>query len=297
MQQAAQNSNTGRARGTRAVVGLVAILVGALATFVGATNASAVDAPPTQTVPLHNDGADVEADCPNDVGDFWHFVIAPNNDTYSFVSITLSLDGATTTFSGGDIIPNGTQTDNIFIALPAGIDFDDLALPGSSAEITPATGSPKFVLSHLCDGAGTTTTTTIADSTTTTIADSTTTTTTTIADSTTTTIADETTTTTTVADDTTTTTTTVADDTTTTTEVDQGGPTTTVADSTTTEPDVDQGGPTTTAAGSAGGGPTTVAPQLPATGVDSTQTMVLLGTGLMLLGLTLLLGSRRPQQI
>ena len=275
MQQAAQNSNTGRARGTRAVVGLVAILVGALATFVGATNASAVDAPPTQTVPLHNDGADVEADCPNDVGDFWHFVIAPNNDTYSFVSITLSLDGATTTFSGGDIIPNGTQTDNIFIALPAGIDFDDLALPGSSAEITPATGSPKFVLSHLCDGAGTTTTTTIADSTTTTIADSTTTT-----------IADETTTTTTVADDTTTT-----------TEVDQGGPTTTVADSTTTEPDVDQGGPTTTAAGSAGGGPTTVAPQLPATGVDSTQTMVLLGTGLMLLGLTLLLGSRRPQQI
>ena len=275
MQQAAQNSNTGRARGTRAVVGLVAILVGALATFVGATNASAVDAPPTQTVPLHNDGADVEADCPNDVGDFWHFVIAPNNDTYSFVSITLSLDGATTTFSGGDIIPNGTQTDNIFIALPAGIDFDDLALPGSSAEITPATGSPKFVLSHLCDGAGTTTTTTIADNTTTTIADSTTTT-----------IADETTTTTTVADDTTTT-----------TEVDQGGPTTTVADSTTTEPDVDQGGPTTTAAGSAGGGPTTVAPQLPATGVDSTQTMVLLGTGLMLLGLTLLLGSRRPQQI
>lgn len=113
--------------------------------------------PDTNTLPLHNNTAAEGDDCPDEASDYWHFVLTPNNGSSAFVSITLNLGDDTVTVSGDDIIPNGVQEDNVFVAVPDGYEVDDLVLAGSSAEVTgPAT---KFVLSHVCTG-GTTPTTT-----------------------------------------------------------------------------------------------------------------------------------------
>ena len=81
--------------------------------------------------------------------------MTPNNGSLAFVPITLNLGSTTPTFSGGDIIPNGSQTDNVFVKVPSGSSLDDLQLNGSSAEVSgPVDDNTKFNLSHVCDGNG-----------------------------------------------------------------------------------------------------------------------------------------------
>jgi LPXTG-motif cell wall-anchored protein len=300
-------------------------IVGALLMTVGVSAGSVAGVSPTQTVPLHNESANAEFDCPDDDGDYWHFVLAPNDGTFTFVSITLMLDDIEFTFEGDDIIPNGGQLDNVFVAVPYEWDLFDLVTSGSYAEVSPEVGTVKFVLSHICDGYGTNTTTTnpydstttttggqgsgttttLAD-TTTTVADTTTTvadTTTTLADDTTTTLAD--TTTTTVAD--TTTTTALADTTTTTEGGDSAATTTTVGGQTaaTTTTVAGQTAATTTIVAQSAATSTTVVAQnaatttiplatrLPRTGSDGTQPLTLIGGVLTLLGVVMLLSTRR----
>jgi hypothetical protein len=81
---------------------------------------------------------------------FWHFVVIPNSGAGSFLSITLVLNngsGDTSfTFSGDDLVPNGDQTDNIFVAVPAGYQLDDIV---SGTAVISGTGR-VFNLSHTC---------------------------------------------------------------------------------------------------------------------------------------------------
>ena len=67
------------------------------------------------TVALHNDTAENGSDCPNATKDWWHFVIAPNNDRYTITEMTLNLDGSAVTVPAGNIVGNGHQTDNVFV--------------------------------------------------------------------------------------------------------------------------------------------------------------------------------------
>ena len=220
------------------------------------------------SIALHNNTAETSTDCPAGGAAYWHFVFAPNDGSSSFVTITLNLTSETVTFSGADIIPNGAQTDNVFVAVPAGHTLTDLLTTGSSATYTGDT--PKlFNLSHVCDGTvpPTTTTTTEAPTTTTTEAPTTTTTeapTTTTTEAPTTTTTEAPTTTTTEAPTTTTTeaptTTTTEAPTTTTTEAPTT--TTTEAPTTTTTSNV---APTSVV-------PTTEAPTTEAPTTQSTQT-------------------------
>jgi hypothetical protein len=192
------------------------------------------------SIGLHNNTADAGIDCPAGGAAYWHFVLAPNNGSASFVTITLNLTSETVVFSGAQIMPNGSQTDNVFVAVPAGHLLTDLVTSGSSATYTGTTPT-KFNLSHVCVGTvPPPTTTTTAAPTTTTAAPTTTATaaptTTTAAPTTTTTTTNVGPSTTTAAPTTTTTaapttTTTAAPTTTTTTNV---GPSTTTAAPTTT---------------------------------------------------------------
>lgn len=102
-------------------------------------------------VQLHNDRAEVKNDCPSDDA-WWHFVLAPNNGQYEFSSMNLNIGGSATLITGADIVSNGGQTDNVFVAVPAGADLNDLSATGSSAMVTPYSMKVKFVLSHVCEG-------------------------------------------------------------------------------------------------------------------------------------------------
>jgi len=102
-------------------------------------------------VDLHNDEAETKNDCPND-DSWWHFVLAPNNGQYAFTSMNLNIGGSTTLISGADIVANGGQTDNVFVAVPEGASLDDLSAAGSSAMVDPYSPKVKFVLSHVCEG-------------------------------------------------------------------------------------------------------------------------------------------------
>jgi LPXTG-motif cell wall-anchored protein len=217
----------------RTAVGLTAtaMLLGGTLGFVsaaGTAGASGVAEPQaTNTILLHNNTAETGTDCPKDGFAYWHFVLAPNN-TYTFTLISLDLGTEVVTFSGAAIVPNGVQTDNVFVGVPAGHSLTDLVLSAKSyAEYTGGVSAPNnFNLSHVCVGSIPTTTTTQATTTTTAEGTTTTTTqatTTTTAEGTTTTTAEGTTTTTAEGTTTTTaegTTTTTAEGTTTTT----GGP-------------------------------------------------------------------------
>ena len=295
--------------GSRRVVGVLAVFAG-LAMVLGSLVGPSPVAADGYVIDLNNQTANAGTPCPDTVYDYWHFVITPNSGGYAFVSITLNIGGTTSTFSGAQIIPNGSQTDNVFIKVPAGKTLGQLLESGSTAVISAASApaaNVKYVLSHTCDGNGpstTTTTTTIAPTTTTTIAPTTTTTiapttTTTIAPTTTTTIAP--TTTTTIAPTTTTTiapttTTTIAPTTTsttatvlvtTTTELASEGPTTTTDPSTTLA--------TTTTLLASEGPTTTVGRGLPITGNgQASGSLLLLGFLLMGIGSVVLVLSRRP---
>jgi len=103
-------------------------------------------------IPLNNDTAPEDTDCPATGGPYWHFVLAPNNGSSSFTSITLNLKGTLVSFGIDRIIRNGIQSDNVFVAVPAGSSISDLRLSGSFA--TYAGSAPKkFNLSHLCSAA------------------------------------------------------------------------------------------------------------------------------------------------
>ena len=213
--------------------GLVATILGALL-LVGMFLPVGAEAE-TQTIALHNATAESTDECPAGASGFWHFVLAPNDGSAAFVTITLNLAGSTFTFTGDQILKNGKQTDNVFVAVPSGQALTDLRTEGSSAEYTGETPN-QFNLSHVCPGGGGTTTTT--EGTTTTTEGTTTTTegTTTTTEGTTTTTEGTTTTTegtTTTTEGTTTTTegtTTTTEGTTTTTE----GTTTTTGGTTST---------------------------------------------------------------
>ena len=250
--------------GSRRLVGVVAVIAG-LAMVLASLVAPSPVAATGYVLALNNQSAPAGTDCPDALNDYWHFIIAPNSGGYAFVSITLNVGGTSYTFTGGQIIPNGIQTDNVFVAVPAGKTLGQVLASGSTATISAASTPPdnvKFVLSHLCDGSGPPTTTTIAP-TTTTMAPTTTTmapTTTTIVVTTTTEQANEAVTTTTMA------------------------PTTTVGERA-------SGGPVTTTIVPT----TTVGRALPVTGNgEASSEMLLLGFLLMGLGSVVLLLSRRP---
>ena len=267
--------SAGGTRHPRTVVGVVLAFFGAIALTIGLTGSPAGAQAATGFIPLANSVADVGTDCPDSVGDYWNFAIVPNDGTYAFVTISLNLGGSTVDFSGGSLISNGSA-DNVFVAVPDGYAIGDLNSFGSEAEITPpsadaSSGYVEFRLDYVCGGVGSTTTTTVAE-TTTTVAE----TTTTVAE-TTTTVAE---TTTTVED----TTTTVEE--TTTTAVGSGGPTTSAASA----------APTT--AGTANNAPTTtVLGELPRTGPDATNTMLVLGALLLLIGGVMVLSTRREHEL
>jgi hypothetical protein len=106
-------------------------------------------------IPLHNDRAEAETDCPDDGGTYWHFVISPNNNQSAFITFYLNL-GDAMAYETSVFIPNGTQWDNIFLAVPAGKTLESLIAAGSSADIIWQDKGPqpeKFVLSHVCPGA------------------------------------------------------------------------------------------------------------------------------------------------
>jgi LPXTG-motif cell wall-anchored protein len=265
MTETSDNTKVRRMR----IEGVGAILVGALLLLgvllpvhAGAT---------VNTIALHNDTAESGTDCPVGGGAYWHFVFAPNNGSAAFVTITLNLTSETVVFSGSQILPNGSQNDNVFVGVPSGHTLTDLMTSGSSATYTGSLPI-QFNLSTVCEGTvpPTTTTTTTAPATTTTTAPATTTTT---APATTTSTAAPTTTTTAPASTTTTagpTTTTTAPATTTTT----AAPTTTSTAGPTTTSTVP--GTTTTAAA--------VAAEVKAEDVSRTALPVT-GTNAVLLGL------------
>ena len=157
--------------GSRRLIGVVAVIAG-LAMVLASLVAPSPVAATGYVLALNNQSAPAGTDCPDALNDYWHFIIAPNSGGYAFVSITLNVGGTSYTFTGGQIIPNGIQTDNVFVAVPAGKTLGQVLASGSTATISADSTPPdnvKFVLSHLCDGSGPTTTTTIAPTTTTTV--------------------------------------------------------------------------------------------------------------------------------
>ena len=138
----------------RTLVSLCMTIAGFAGVIVGVSGRSASADPPTQNVALNNSTAPAGTDCPADtLHDYWHFVIAPNTG-FAFFTIHLNISGlGLVNFSGGQIIPNGGQQDNVFIAVPAGKSLTDLSQAGSSADITPPQPAPRqFNLSHTCHG-------------------------------------------------------------------------------------------------------------------------------------------------
>jgi len=144
--------------GVRTLVAACMSVAGFAGILVGVSGGAAGADPATQNIALNNATAEKGTDCPDTLNDYWHFVIAPNN-SFEFVAIHLNISGlGVVNFSGGQIIPNGGQHDNVFIAVPAGKSLTDLIKAGSSADVTPAAPEPnKFNLSHTCDGNSTTT--------------------------------------------------------------------------------------------------------------------------------------------
>ncbi len=158
----------------RSLAGIVATVAGVVLMVpglqAGVSASPRADVVATQTVYLNNNTASpgTADECPTDTTvAYWHFVIAPNNGTYTFVSMTLNL-GSPYLVTGAMIIKNGLQTDNVFVAVPSGSVLTDLRLLDSSATITPTGEAPNnFNLSHTCAGVEHATTTTAAATTTT----------------------------------------------------------------------------------------------------------------------------------
>lgn len=109
-----------------------------------------------KNIPLDNDRAEVGTDCPATGGPYWHFVINPNNNQSEFITFYLNL-GDAAPYTTTAFVPNGSQQDNVFVAVPAGKTLTDLDKTGSRADIYWSgigVEPDKFVLSHVCPGAG-----------------------------------------------------------------------------------------------------------------------------------------------
>lgn len=114
----------------------------------------AADLVANKTIPLNNDTAGEGTDCPATGGPYWHFVISPNNNHSYFIVFHLNL-GDAATYNTSIFVPNGSQLDNVFVAVPAGKTLTSLIKDGSSADIYwDGVGSEpdKFQLSHVCPG-------------------------------------------------------------------------------------------------------------------------------------------------
>jgi LPXTG-motif cell wall-anchored protein len=135
-------------RASRGALAALLFAVSAGSLVIGASAASASE--PFPTIPLHNATAQTEDDCPAGGGAYWHFILAPNKGS-AFESITLDLGDDTLVATGGDIIANGGQADNVFVAVPSGHELGDLELAGSFASYSGATPT-HFNLSHVCEG-------------------------------------------------------------------------------------------------------------------------------------------------
>jgi LPXTG-motif cell wall-anchored protein len=264
----------------RSLTGLAAtgLIVGGSFAFVTTAGATPPVVPtvPEGAIALHNSTAEAGTDCPDDGAAYWHFVFAPNDGSAAFTSIVLELSTPPSgseilTFSGAAIVKNGSQTDNVFVAVPAGHTITDLVTGANSYAFYSGETPTKFNLSHTCAGTVETTTTTAAPTTTTTEAPTTTTT-----EAPTTTTTEAPTTTTTEAP---TTTTTEAPTTTTT-----AAPTTTTEAPTTTTAPPEVLGSTTIAPSSVQPevlGEVQVAGELPYTGSNSTLVMVVAGMSVL----------------
>jgi len=105
----------------------------------------------TRTINLNNATAPAggAGDCPATGGPYWHFILAPNNNTKDFTSITLNLRGDLVVFPNDQILPNGRQVDNVFVKVPAGYALTDLRTQGSVATYTGPQAN-NFNLSHIC---------------------------------------------------------------------------------------------------------------------------------------------------
>ena len=163
-----------------------ALVVGGSLGFVGAvagadpTGGNALTAVtstiPAASIELNNSSASAQTDCPDDGFAYWHFILAPNNGTFAFTEIHLELavppagPNDLVTFSGAAIVPNGSQLDNVFVAVPAGHTLEDIVIDNHlSYALFTGSGTPtNFTLSHVCEGVVPTTTTTTSTSTSTT---------------------------------------------------------------------------------------------------------------------------------
>jgi hypothetical protein len=127
---------------------------GAMTTYAVPPPPTATATPGTATIALHNSTAEAGTDCPDTVNDYWHFVLAPNDGTYKFVSLHLNVGGTFFDFSvpGTGVVLNGGQYDNIFVQVPNGHTLAELSTTGSYATYTGVGTPTNFNLSHLCDG-------------------------------------------------------------------------------------------------------------------------------------------------
>jgi len=131
-----------------AAVGSVALLAA-----LGVGTALATNVP----IQLHNNSAGVggPGECPADTSvSYWHFVVVPNNNTSDFVTFSLNL-GDASPYVTSVFVENGGQTDNVFVAVPAGHTLGDLVISGSTAVIDfhgSGDAPTTFNLSHVCPG-------------------------------------------------------------------------------------------------------------------------------------------------
>ncbi len=272
-------------RGSRRLVtsGFAALAIGLVVTVAGLLPPSA-GATETQNATLHaphvgatNPGFE-EGECPTPPGDAtwgWHFVLPGNDTTFVSISATFASAGVVTDFIS---VPTGKHA---YVFTPG----PDTLLSATAVVEGPET---TFVLSHVCGGGESTTTTTTEESTTTTTEEESTTTTT-EEESTTTTTEEESTTTTTEEESTTTTT-----DESTTTSSNEVQPTsterTTTSNGPTSAPEQQQ----QQAAAPVDVLGSTQSPTLPRTG-SSTTVLLVLGLSLVSGGLMLLVAARRPR--
>lgn len=144
-----------------------ALIVGGSFAFVSVAGAEGpVEASvPPGAIALHNDTAGAEKDCPDDGFAYWHFVLAPNDDSSAFTEITLDLGTEVVTFSGDQIVPNGSQMDNVFVGVPAGHALTDLRTGSDSYAFYVGETPNLFNLSHVCEGTVPTTSSTSSSST------------------------------------------------------------------------------------------------------------------------------------
>jgi hypothetical protein len=75
MQSTSRNQHI-KPRNTRSVAGAIIALLGVFTMTIGVASSPVSGESNTQEIDLDNGDASAGSDCPNDVDDFWHFIIA-----------------------------------------------------------------------------------------------------------------------------------------------------------------------------------------------------------------------------